>query len=44
MHIARVMVPEIVRQVLRRPALSLGTGPDYAGGTVPAKWEISYEV
>lgn len=41
-HIAGVMVPEIVRQVLRRDGLDLGLGPDYKGTSVPQEWNVRY--
>lgn len=40
-HVAGAMVPEIVRQVLLRDDLDLGAGPDFAGGTVPARWTVT---
>ncbi|MFZ5961380.1 cytochrome P450 [Thalassococcus sp. BH17M4-6] len=42
-HISGVMVPEIVRQILRRPDLAVGAGPDYDGTSVPQSWQISYD-
>lgn len=39
-HIAAVMVPEILRQILRRDDLDLGVGPDYRGGSVPQHWQV----
>lgn len=39
-HVAGAMVPEVVRQVLLRDDLDLSDGPDFGGGTVPAKWLI----
>lgn len=39
-HIATVMVPEIARQILRRPGLAAGNGPDYRGGRVPQSWRV----
>ena len=39
-HVAAAMVPEIVRQILRRDDLDLGNGPDFAGGTVPQHWIV----
>lgn len=39
-HVARVMVPEIARQILRRPGLDLGAMPDFGKGTVPQRWEV----
>ena len=41
-HIARVMVPEIVRQVLCRDDLDFGTGPDFRGTAVPQSWAMRY--
>ncbi len=41
-HIARVMVPEIARQILRRDALDFGAGPDFRGGAVPQAWPVRY--
>ena len=41
-HIARVMVPEIVRQVLRRGQLRFGSGPDFQGTAVPQSWSLQY--
>ncbi|MGC3937327.1 cytochrome P450 [Roseobacter sp. EG26] len=41
-HIAGVMVPEIVRQILRRGDLDFGNGPDYKGSAVPQEWNLSY--
>ena len=41
-HVAGVMVPEIVRQILRRDGLDAGQGPDYEGTAVPQKWQVSY--
>jgi cytochrome P450 len=39
-HVARAMVPEIARQILLRPGLDLGSGPDFEGGTVPQRWHV----
>lgn len=41
-HIARAMVPEIARQILRRDALDFGTGPTFAGTSVPQSWTLRY--
>lgn len=41
-HIAAVMVPEILRQILRRDGLDPGTGPDFKGGSVPQSWMVHY--
>lgn len=41
-HVARVMVPEIVRQILRRPVLQFGSGPDFKGSSVPQSWSLQY--
>jgi cytochrome P450 len=43
-HIAGVMVPEIVREVLRRGDLDFGKGPDFKGTSVPQEWRVSYAV
>jgi cytochrome P450 len=43
-HIARVMVPEIVRQILLQEDLDFGTGANFGAGTVPQEWHISSEV
>jgi cytochrome P450 len=40
--IARVMVPEVVRQVLRRPNLVAAGSPDYKGTGVPEHWHLTY--
>ncbi|WP_134724327.1 cytochrome P450 [Paracoccus luteus] len=37
-HVAAAMVPEIVRQILRRDDLDLGAGPDFQGNPVPQRW------
>lgn len=39
-HVARAMVPEIVRQILLRPGLDMGSGPDFETGTVPQHWRV----
>lgn len=39
-HVAAAMVPEIVRQILRRDDLDLGTGPDFADSPVPQRWIV----
>ncbi|MFN3524874.1 MAG: cytochrome P450 [Paracoccus sp. (in: a-proteobacteria)] len=39
-HIAVVMVPEILRQILRRDDLDMGAGPDYRGSSVPQHWQV----
>jgi cytochrome P450 len=41
--IARVMVPEIVRQLLLLPNLRSVSSPDYRGGTVPESWSLQYD-
>ena len=41
-HIAGIMVPEIVRQVLQLKNLDLGSGPDFEGSSVPQSWPIRY--
>jgi cytochrome P450 len=40
--IARVMVPEIVRQIVRRPNLRAESAPDYAQSSVPEHWVLRY--
>jgi cytochrome P450 len=42
--IATVMVPEIVRQVLRLPGVSPAGLPDYKGGPVPEAYELTWQV
>ena len=39
-HVARVMVPEILRQILLRDDLDFGSGPDFGQGTVPQSWTV----
>ncbi|MFP7572028.1 cytochrome P450 [Marivita sp. S2033] len=41
-HIAGVMVPEIVRQILQLKQLDLGSGPDFKNSAVPQAWPIPY--
>lgn len=41
-HIAAVMIPEIVRQVLLLDGLEAVAAPDYRGGRVPEEWSISW--
>ena len=41
-HIAGVMVPEIVRQILQLKNLDPGSGPDFNGTSVPQSWQIRY--
>lgn len=41
-HIAGVMVPEIVRQILQLSNLDLDAGPDFKNSTVPQSWLIRY--
>jgi cytochrome P450 len=40
--IARVMMPEIVRQMLLRPGLTANGPVDYEGTKVPQKWHLSW--
>lgn len=40
--IARVMIPEIVRQILCLNRLSFSAPPDFAGGSVPERWVGTY--
>jgi cytochrome P450 len=39
-HVARAMVPEIIRQILLRDDLEFGSGPDFGQGTVPRSWGV----
>jgi cytochrome P450 len=39
--IGGVMIPEIVRQCLRRPEFSPAGPPDYRGGAVPEAWTVA---
>lgn len=41
-HIACVMIPEIVRQILQLRDLDLNGGPDFRHSTVPQSWHIRY--
>jgi len=41
-HVAAAMVPEIVRQILRRDDLDLGEGPDFEGSPVPQRWNATH--
>lgn len=40
--IASAMLPEIVRQLLLRPALTPDAAPDYAGTKVPQSWRLRW--
>ncbi len=42
-HIAAVMVPAIVRQILRRSGLKGDAAPDFQGGSVPQRWDLQYD-
>jgi cytochrome P450 len=42
--IAAVMVPEIVRQVLRLPGVAPTGLPDYRGGAVPEAYQLTWQV
>jgi len=42
LQIARATVPEIVRQIIRRPGLTAPAAPDYRGGRVPEAWNLRY--
>lgn len=42
LQIARVTVPETVRQILLRPGLAAPAPPDYRGGRVPESWTLRY--
>lgn len=39
-HIAAAMVPEILRQILRRDDLDMGPRPDHRGSSVPQHWQV----
>ena len=41
--VAAAMLPEIVRQVLRRPGLSAPSAPDYQGTKVPQSWRLTWD-
>lgn len=40
--VSRVMVPEIVRQVLRRDGIAAAARPDFKGTSVPEHWMLTY--
>ena len=40
--VSRVMVPEIVRQVLRRDGIAAAAQPDFKGTAVPEHWTLTY--
>ncbi|GGE05807.1 hypothetical protein GCM10011529_10240 [Polymorphobacter glacialis] len=40
--VAKVMVPEIVRQLVLREGLTAVSPPDYRGGRVPEAWQLRY--
>ncbi|MEI8143974.1 MAG: cytochrome P450 [Alphaproteobacteria bacterium] len=42
--VASVMVPEILRQILRAPDIQALGRPDFKGGPVPEKWDLTYRV
>jgi cytochrome P450 len=41
--VARVMVPEIARQMLRQKNLQAASKPDYKGSAVPESWTLTYQ-
>ena len=41
--VARVMVPEIARQMLRQNNLQAASKPDYKSSAVPESWTLTYQ-